>query len=172
MVAYSFQKRFAPPILAGDKRQTIRGERLRHARPGEVLQLYTGLRTKYCRLIGTATCQLESAISIQFAASRIVYAFGAGVTTVFPGGLDAFARSDGFADWDDMRAFWTKNHHGLSVFTGRLIRWTEFQPSVVACPMPAKQEPDATTQADGERSHEDHAYPNSGPAVAAGRLRP
>lgn len=131
MVAYSFQKRFAPPILAGAKRQTIRGERLRHARPGEVLQLYTGMRTKYCRLIGTALCHLESSISIQFAASQVDYDFGRGVTTVYPGGLDAFAQGDGFADWEDMRAFWAKHHPGLEVFTGRLIRWTEFRPSVV-----------------------------------------
>lgn len=32
MVAYSFQKMFAPPILSGAKRQTIRGFRKRHAR--------------------------------------------------------------------------------------------------------------------------------------------
>ncbi|MEJ0016825.1 MAG: ASCH domain-containing protein [Acetobacteraceae bacterium] len=47
MVAYSFKRDFAAPILAGIKRQTIRADRRRHARPGEVLQLYTGMRTKH-----------------------------------------------------------------------------------------------------------------------------
>lgn len=39
MVAYSFRKRFGPPILAGTKAQTIRADRKRHARPGEEVQL-------------------------------------------------------------------------------------------------------------------------------------
>ncbi len=47
MVAYSFKKRFAPPILfglthgplaEGMKRQTIRNDRKRHARPAEEIQ--------------------------------------------------------------------------------------------------------------------------------------
>ena len=53
MVAYSLKPRFIPPILSGAKRQTIRAiSRRRHAIPGETLQLYTGMRTKQCRLIG------------------------------------------------------------------------------------------------------------------------
>jgi len=35
MVAYSFRARFREPILVGAKRQTIRADRKRHARPGE-----------------------------------------------------------------------------------------------------------------------------------------
>jgi hypothetical protein len=46
VVAYSFRQQFRPPILAGTKRQTIRADRKRHARPGEQLQLYTGMRTR------------------------------------------------------------------------------------------------------------------------------
>jgi hypothetical protein len=51
MVAYSFNRRFVPAIESGIKSQTIRAPRRRHARPGEWLQLYTGMRTKSCRLI-------------------------------------------------------------------------------------------------------------------------
>ncbi|MBY6243877.1 ASCH domain-containing protein [Methylosinus sp. Sm6] len=51
MVAYSFQKRFAEPIVERRKRQTIRGNRKRHARLGEPMQLYVGMRTKHCRKI-------------------------------------------------------------------------------------------------------------------------
>jgi len=56
MVAYSFKAQFREPILAGTKRQTIRADRKRHARLGEALQLYTGMRTRQCKLIGRATC--------------------------------------------------------------------------------------------------------------------
>lgn len=50
MAAYNFQKRFATLIESGDKNHTIRriGKR-RHASPGEAIQLYTGMRTKFCR---------------------------------------------------------------------------------------------------------------------------
>ena len=49
MVAYSFDKLFAHQVEAGAKRQTIRAYRKRHARLGERVQLYTGMRTRHCR---------------------------------------------------------------------------------------------------------------------------
>jgi len=128
MVAYSFQKQFAAPILEGTKRQTIRADRHRHARPGEVLQLFTGMRTRHCRRLGTATCQSISPITLNFDARRIVYRFADGTTTIYPGGLDDFARHDGFADWPAMRAFWAKTHPPLPAFSGWLVRWSAFHP--------------------------------------------
>jgi uncharacterized protein YqfB (UPF0267 family) len=50
MVAYGFKSRFAPLVESGAKTHTIRDARKsRHARPGEFVQLYTGLRTSQCR---------------------------------------------------------------------------------------------------------------------------
>jgi hypothetical protein len=51
MVAYSFNKQFVPLIQSGHKRQTIRANRKRHARVGETVQLYTGMRTRDCQKI-------------------------------------------------------------------------------------------------------------------------
>lgn len=130
MVAYSFMKQFAPPIVEGTKRQTIRGERKRHARPGETIQLYTGMRTKYCRRIGVAICRLASPITIDFQEPRISYTLDACLITVWPGKLDEFARGDGFADWPAMCAFWAKYHPELPVFAGWMIRWGEFHQSL------------------------------------------
>ena len=48
MVAYSFQKQFHGPIRKLEKRQTVRAMRPRHARVGEAVQLFGGMRTKYC----------------------------------------------------------------------------------------------------------------------------
>lgn len=52
MPAYNFRPCFIEPIRAGKKTQTIRpvGKR-RHAKPGDRLQLYTGMRTKCCAKI-------------------------------------------------------------------------------------------------------------------------
>lgn len=120
MVAYSFKSHFAPPILAGTKRQTIRADRKRHARAGEQLQLYTGMRTKHCQLIGRAECLsvwpvtliLREVHSVVLEGFREIY-----------GDLDAFARADGFKDWAELAGFWAANHPGVEIFDGVLIRW-------------------------------------------------
>tara|TARA_R110002096_G_scaffold172484_10_gene346217 strand:+ start:719 stop:1081 length:363 start_codon:yes stop_codon:yes gene_type:complete len=41
--------KFADDVTAGRKNFTIRADRKRHARPGEPVQLYTGMRTRSCR---------------------------------------------------------------------------------------------------------------------------
>lgn len=130
MVAYSFKERFVAPIQDGVKRQTIRSPRLgrsRHARPGDNLQLYTAMRTKYCTLIGRAVCLSVSTIALDFEHTKIQYRdVGGGVTTIFD--RDKFAEEDGFRDWNEMRSFWGDQHPGVSHFDGILIRWTYFEP--------------------------------------------
>lgn len=49
MVAYNFMAKFAGDVAAGRKNFTIRADRERHAKPGEKVQLYTGMRTTNCR---------------------------------------------------------------------------------------------------------------------------
>lgn len=126
MVAYSFQKQFVPFIECGLKAQTIRADRKRHARPGETLQLYFGMRTKHCRLIGTAICFSIQPIVIDLREAMISGQSGNSLTTIAE--LDAFARRDGFDDWMAMRLFWSNHHPKILAFTGMLIRWTDFHP--------------------------------------------
>jgi hypothetical protein len=123
LVAYSFQSRFAEKIISGAKRQTIRsiGKR-RHARPGETLQLYTGMRTRQCRKIGEAVCSRVNSIKIFFDPPRVVIDDWA--PCELPDELEAFAQSDGFENWADMEAFWN-DAHGLEPFAGVLIQWSK-----------------------------------------------
>ncbi len=132
MVAYSFKTRFAAPILAGTKRQTIRADRKRHARPGEEIQLYTGMRTKHCKLIGRATCVAVYPIELFLAGPREGYAEGWSEThadprfataAVFKPEVNTFARADGFARWSDLVLFWRAEHPGVDHFEGVLIQW-------------------------------------------------
>lgn len=53
MAAYNFQKQFVPLIESGAKRSTIRARRKNGylPRPGDLLRLYSGMRTKACKLI-------------------------------------------------------------------------------------------------------------------------
>jgi hypothetical protein len=127
MVAYSFRGRFVDLIEAGFKRQTIRAERKRHARPGEQLQLYTAMRTRSCRLLGRARCSRVGAIRLDFAENRIETEL---TTRPFEGDelLQVFARSDGFLDWEEMKQFWREEHGAMPAFSGVLITWREFLP--------------------------------------------
>ncbi len=126
MVAYNFQPQFELPIIALAKCGTIRADRKRHARPGEVLQLYTGMRTKKCRLIATARCSGNDRIRLSFEHQVIVIGeypnrrrlVAIDEKTLAP--LDEFARGDGFADFQDMSRFWGPK---LSDFDGRWIQW-------------------------------------------------
>jgi hypothetical protein len=126
VVAYNFKPQFELPIIALVKLGTIRAGRKRHAKPGEVLQLYTGMRTKKCRLIATAQCSGNDRIQISFEHQVIVIGeypnrvrlVAIDEKTLAP--LDEFARGDGFTDFQDMARFWGPK---LLEFEGRWIQW-------------------------------------------------
>lgn len=140
MVAYSFKRRFVGPIKAGldpasldgravyvnshlynPKRQTIRADRARHARPGEELQLYCGMRTKGCFLIGRARCIAVRPITIwPTKRSLAVMLHG---KLLGPRQIATFVRKDGFDDWRDMCGFWLAEHPDVVKFEGILIEW-------------------------------------------------
>jgi hypothetical protein len=153
MVAYSFKRRFVAPILVGlgidaldlarrpkaavavlmsdgprlrPKRQTIREEGLkRHARPGDELQLYCGMRTQGCFLIGRARCTNAQPISIEIESPLIVLGAKPDRTLLTTRQqLDRFAQSDGFASYEEMALFWYANHHAtMNDFRGVIISW-------------------------------------------------
>ena len=132
MVAYSFKKRFAEPIRLGTKAQTIRADRKRHARAGEQIQLYVGMRTKHCRLIGEAQFLSVMPVRLIFTAPARARVFELGGEILSPDSMEAFARSDGFADTSEMARFWWDNHEGEGhelAFKGVLIRWQPLLPS-------------------------------------------
>lgn len=124
MVAYSFKSRFAGPILAGTKCQTIRKPRTgrsRHVRPGEEIQLYSGMRTKHCKLIARVTCKAVREVQIGLGNPGVLIIDGAHFNT--DADLERFAKRDGFESWSDLNAFWAKEHRGVSWFTGVMIQW-------------------------------------------------
>ena len=122
MVAYSFQKRFASRIEDGSKRHTIRADRRRHARPGEALQLFVGMRTTSCRkIIADPLCTSVEQIRISFADDgRISEALIDGQPV---SDLDEFAIADGFESLSDMEGFWIMHHGLLREFRGVVIAW-------------------------------------------------
>ncbi|APX83790.1 hypothetical protein BV511_03020 [Methylorubrum extorquens] len=136
MVAYSFKKRFGPPILAGTKGQTIRADRKRHARPGEELQLYTGMRTRQCQLLGRTPCLSVMPVRLCFSEQSATAPFEVGGAFLSWVEMEAFAKADGFEDIADMARFWWDEHppkHGDTInFQGVLIRWQPLAPPPTA----------------------------------------
>ncbi len=119
MVAYSFKNRFVPDIQAYLKMQTVRANRKRHARPGEMLQLYCGMRTKHCfKIVPDVRCLTVETIEIDVG-PQIIHDILIGNQRV---DRHSFAVKDGFESVFDMHEFWVKAH-GTGNFSGVLIRW-------------------------------------------------
>lgn len=126
MVAYSFKRQFVAPIRAGIKAQTIRAHRRRHARPGEAVQLYTGMRTRACeRIVPDVRCRDVVDVLMDLWPDDRDEAIRVGDVFLERAAREQFAIQDGFDDLAAMRAFWLQNH-GREPFRGVLITWEPF----------------------------------------------
>lgn len=115
MPAVNFQARFAQAVESGEKLQTIR--RTRRANVGDDLRLYTGQRTRACRLLGIGRVTAVAGVSIDVSG---MYIEGQRLDAI-----DAYAvaRQDGFASWAAMRD-WFAETYGELPFNGWLHQWT------------------------------------------------
>jgi len=126
MPALNFQPRFVPLIVQGKKSSTIRAFRKdgRDSKPGDKLYLYTGMRTKHCKAIGTVYCRETTEIEIDEHGIR-QYSQAAGCFLKASPLLELLiAQRDGFSDFEEMRD-WFKRQHGLP-FRGLLIEFSPF----------------------------------------------
>ncbi len=151
MVAYSYKARFVAPVRVGlglpalaehlemggyhpgqiirPKGQTIRAKgKRRHARPGETLQHYHGMRSSKCFKIGEAECVAASDIRLHIRSEIVEIRSQTSSSQLIDkaAALDSFAQADGFADWADMREFWREEHGDLTrlgPFVGVLVEW-------------------------------------------------
>lgn len=145
MVAYSFKSRFAQLIAEGRKCQTIRAERQRHARPGEPIQLFVGMRTKHCRkIIADPICEAVQDVAIFIGRHGLINILINGLWLSEDERV-TFVRADGFADVADFHDFWM-TEHGEGWFHGVLVRWSRPLPM----PSSALRAPSPMASATGE----------------------
>ncbi|MBP5857272.1 hypothetical protein KAJ83_09650 [Marivibrio halodurans] len=134
MVAYNFKSGFVRDIRAGIKDHTVRGNRARrHARPGELVQLYTGMRTKQCTKIldpdPPCTRLDEVALEVGPMAGRFAL-FEINGIPLDDEAIEAFAAADGFSvarrldvsATECMVRFWAMTY-GRQPFEGVVIHW-------------------------------------------------
>ena len=123
MVAYNFRKEFADDVESGIKTSTIR-KRAR-CKPGDKLQLYTGQRTKGCRLLCTANCILVQDVRIEGSNMEVngrPVAAGDATRNEIEDRDNDIAKRDGFTGFIEM-AEWFDRMYGLP-FEGARIVWT------------------------------------------------
>jgi len=115
-MTYNFKPQFIGVVERGEKTSTIRAFGKRKAPgPGTTLRLYTGMRTKQCRLLREVVC--ESCVSIHIADMYIAV----GGRIINSAEADTLARRDGFINEGQLRD-WFKLTHSLP-FEGWLITW-------------------------------------------------
>lgn len=128
MPALNFKAEFAEDVEFGVKRQTVRAPRKDgrpHCKVGDTLKLYTGMRTKSCRLLGEATVTSIRKVRIEDCEMFVdgqrlpsaIWSRDCGQTD------NEFAEADGFESFMDM-ADWFEKVHGLP-FEGSVICWDE-----------------------------------------------
>lgn len=128
MPALNFKAQFADDVEYGTKRQTVRAPRKDgrpHCKVGDTIKLYTGMRTKGCRLLGQATVTRIARIKIEATCMYVN-------DRLLPSAIydrdceqtdNEFAEADGFKSFTDM-ANWFSDVHGLP-FEGTVIQWHE-----------------------------------------------
>lgn len=126
MGLYNFKSQFAPWILDGSKKHTIRPERRNPDKPGNKVHLYTGLRTRACRRLLVAECTAVRHIRIDQQGIAI------DGEQLSPDECNAMAFTDGFREWGIERAFeflvacWSDGSIAARYrlpFVGHIIHW-------------------------------------------------
>lgn len=115
MPAIGFKKEFAGMVRIGMKRTTIRKPRKNPIKAGDILRLYTGLRTRECVFLKQSECLFTKSIEVREENIKL------DGKIVQNGALEFVAGLEGFPSYARMREFF-RNQYGLP-FKGRIIVW-------------------------------------------------
>jgi len=100
MPAYNFQEQFVPMILDGQKSHTIRRRRKHPTKVGDKLMLYTGMRTKQCKLIVMTECVKVEPI--------MIWPFKNHLASPINVPIEEFVHNDGFENVDAFFEFFRR----------------------------------------------------------------
>ena len=127
MPALNYKKQFANAVQNFEKLSTIRrsGKRL-PPKKGEHIKHYTGMMTKFCRLLCIGVCTEVTPIRIAYLDGKPTVFLGVVVrdekswVQVVPDEIEKLAKADGFESLDDFFAFFLTE---TDEFLGFLIEW-------------------------------------------------
>jgi hypothetical protein len=123
MVAINFKSEFAEDVEFGVKRQTIRAKA--RCKPGDKLQLYTGMRTSQCRLLTEGVCKSVTPVKIcateMYLNGKLLIP-GDALQDEYEDRNNDFAKKNGFRGFTEMAA-WFQRTYGSLPFEGCVICW-------------------------------------------------
>lgn len=134
MTAYGCKEQFVNSIRQRIKRQTMRNFRAepsRHARPGELIQLYARMRRPDCyKIIPDPVCMSVEPVRLNLAARSVIIGPRKGARRLHRlGDVNDFAQADGFDDWRSLCAWFQKTHGITDSWSGVLICWRDAPPA-------------------------------------------
>ena len=114
-----FKKQFITPIQLGAKIHTIRADKKNRWKPGKIIHMASGIRTKHYNCFKITECISTQEIIIKYHGLQwIVYVDGIQLSV---GDLKKLATFDGFSTIADFAAWFNED------FTGKIIHWTKFK---------------------------------------------
>ena len=118
----NFKAEFATAVSGGFKLQTLRKNRKDGKRPGpgDRVKLYTGLRTRFTKLLLEAEVVRCRAVRIDFSGFGQLIIDGELMTLEE---RTASARADGFSCWDGMCAWFRRQYCEEDSFEGFCVEW-------------------------------------------------
>ncbi len=140
MTAYNFRPAFAPLIASGAKLLTLRRDRTppaRHARVGETIGLWIGMRTPQATLITRAECMLRCTLTFDAGGVREIAELRESgsfsipheklLTVIHSASENAIAKLDGFRSWAEAWAWHDQNRSAgerlAQTLTRELVAW-------------------------------------------------
>lgn len=127
MVALNFIKQFADDVESGEKTQTIRKQGKRAApEVGSTIQLYTGMRTKQCRLLGSGrVLRCQPIIIRPWVNELLLHDWASDRWVIFDSdkSLSKFSSKDGFESISAFFEYFKKVADNDRSFRGNLIEW-------------------------------------------------
>jgi hypothetical protein len=120
-ICLSFKKQFAPLVKNKTKRQTIRVEGKRVAEVGDILHLFTGMRTKFCQKIDDVVCIHSERIFIDTVHFWVLSNVEPPVKYSWVESLE-IAKKDGFKNLSSFFDFF-RQQYGEGIHKMRLYRW-------------------------------------------------
>lgn len=125
MVLYGFKQQFAAKVEDGSKPHTIRNLRKNgHAKPGDLLQLYSGLRTKDCRKLLDPDPVCWETFPIWIEAQNMAVLLGDRQDWLSDGEIEALAIADGFDSVKEFFDFFPADNEKILI-CWQPVEWLE-----------------------------------------------
>jgi len=127
VVALNFIKQFADDVESGKRTQTIRKHGKRAAAAvGSIIKLYTGMRTKQCRLLGSGrVLRCQPIIIRPWVDEVLLHDWESDLWVIFDSdkSLSTFASKDGFESTRAFFEYFETVADDDKSFRGNLIEW-------------------------------------------------